>query len=354
MERVFDRIQDSWQYQPGLEKQSYQTIDLHTGGEPLRVIYSGLPNFSSGSSILDYRDYLRDHHDQLRQLLMYEPRGHYDMYGCILTPPVHRDTDFGVIFLHNAGYSTMCGHAVIALTRLAVELDWKELHAGKLDLVMDAPCGKIRSGYDAHATGFPISFDGVPSFVCATEQKIDIPQVGTVSYDLAYGGAFYALVVADELDLSLQKENVNNLVKIAKVLKAKIAQEQHDQIKHPFDDRLSFLYGIIFTSETQCSKEVHSRNVCVFADGEVDRCPTGSGASARAALWYHKGLTNSGNSRIIESITGSKFRVRTLMETTFGSHRAVIPQVEGNAFITGAHTFYLDQADDFPRGFLLR
>ena len=353
MEKVFNRIQDSWQYRPGREKQSFQTIDLHTGGEPLRVIYSGIPKLSNGS-ILDYRDYLRKHHDDLRQLLMYEPRGHYDMYGCILTPPVQRETDFGVIFLHNAGYSTMCGHAVIALTRLAVELDWKELRAGKLDLVMEAPCGQIRSHYDAHADGFPISFAGVPSFVCATGQKIDIPQVGTVLFDIAYGGAFYAFVNADGLDLSLGKENVNALIAVAKVLKAKIVEKHRDQIKHPFDDRLSFLYGIIFTSDTQCSEGVDSRNVCVFADGEVDRCPTGSGASARAAIWNHKGLTNRGESRIIESITGSKFRVRTLKETTFGSHRAVIPQVEGNAFITGAHTFYLDPEDDFPHGFLLR
>ncbi|NND31605.1 MAG: proline racemase [Saprospiraceae bacterium] len=328
------------------------TIDLHTCGEPLRVLTKGGPKFTS-DSVLGKRREMRDQHDWIRQALMYEPRGHADMYGCLLTAPDRPDSDFGVIFMHNEGYSTMCGHAIIALAKLAEELDWKDSASKGQALRIDAPCGQVESIMSAESDPeFLYSFQGVPSFVLETDQLLNVPGYGRISFDIAFGGAFYAYVDADHIDLKLSKHNAANINRLGKLIKS-IIKQQGTKITHPYEADLSFLYGVIFYS-----RKVHMasdyRNVCVFADGEIDRSPTGSGFCGMLALLSHKNDLPRGKSLIIESIIGSRFSGHVKNRLSYAGFSAIIPIVSGSAYITGRHQFLIDPKDPMKNGFLLR
>jgi trans-L-3-hydroxyproline dehydratase len=334
------------------DKLVFKTIDLHTGGEPLRVITGGYPE-PKGNSVLEYRRFYRKNHDPLRKLLMFEPRGHADMYGCILTPPNDPSGDFGVVFIHNEGYSTMCGHAIIALATLAYEVDWVESdRTGPLRI--DAPCGRIEAVVEqqGHRTS-EVRFKGVPSFAVELDKSVVIPQLGKVSYDLAYGGAFYAYVDLDrnDFELDLEPSSYRDIIDLG--MKIKHAANAEGAPAHPFEPDLSFLYGTIFIGPSK-SPGIDSLNVCVFADGEVDRCPTGSGVSGRMAIHSKRNEIEPGEIMRIESITGSVFKGSVLDEVDYGPYKAVIPEVEGSAFITGFHTFVLDPNDPLSTGFILR
>jgi len=328
-----------------------KTIDMHTGGEPLRIIIDGYPEIL-GNTILEKRNYVKENLDHLRTSLIFEPRGHADMYGVIIVEPQNSDSHFGVLFMHNEGYSTMCGHATIAITKLAVELGWVEVTHPITNIKIDAPCGQLNSYAHINEKGEvdKVSFECVPSFVLALNDSIHVPTIGQVQYDLAYGGAFYAYVDADSISLKLDKENYGKIIDYGRIIKQTIMNEK-DNIKHPFEEDLSFLYGVIFICQ---SENVHSKNVCVFADGEVDRSPTGSGVSGRAAIEYKKNNLRMNESITIESILDSKFNVKVVKEVPYGNLDAVIPEVTGNAFITGSHTFIIDENDDFKNGFFLK
>lgn len=351
---TFQNIQRHKKFEPNPDWLRIETIDMHTGGEPLRVIINGFPELK-GDSVLEYRRYCKDHYDHLRTALMFEPRGHADMYGCILTPPNDKEGDFGVVFLHNEGYSTMCGHAIIALTTLAVDMKWISVKEGDNKIKIDAPCGRITSYARVNSgqvTG--VRFHCVPSFVVGLDQMVDVPGMGTITYDLAYGGAFYAYVDMDRnnLDFGLSKDSFQSLISKGMAIKNAVMQQNHE-ILHPFEPDLSFLYGTIFTGRPHdlCND---SRNVCVFAAGEVDRCPTGSGVSGRMAIHKMRNEIEPGESMSIESITGAVFVGSVIEEVDYGPFGAVIPQVEGTAHITGMHTFVIDPKDPMKNGFILR
>ncbi len=329
-----------------------ETIDMHTGGEPLRVIVEGYPDLK-GQNVLEYRRYARENFDHLRTALMLEPRGHADMYGCIIVPPNDAQGDFGVIFMHNEGYSTMCGHAVIALTKLAVLMNWIEVREGINTVLIDAPCGRIKS-YAHLENGIitKVGFEAVPSYVVSLDNEIKLPSLGLINYDLAYGGAFYAYVNAMQLGLQLVPQEYQQIISLGKQIKEAVIAKGSG-VEHPFEAELSFLYGTIFIGEP-VSAGVDSRNVCVFADGEVDRSPTGSGVSGRMALHHARHELSIGDSMKIESILGSVFTGSIKEEVDFGPHKAVIPNVEGTASITGRHTFFIDPNDPFKDGFILR
>ncbi len=327
-----------------------ETIDMHTGGEPLRVIVGGFPQLV-GHSVLDYRRFLHQHHDDLRKALMLEPRGPADMYGCLVTPS--EVADFGVVFMHNAGYSTMCGHATIALGKLAVEAGWVVSGDETCHFTIEAPCGILKVAADVkHNQVQEIRFLNVPSFVIALNEKVVVPELGEINYHLAYGGAIYAFVEAQSLDLNLEASQASKIIKYGQDIKAAVIR-QSELIKHPFEPDLGFLYGTIFTGPGQ-DFESHSRNVCVFADGELDRCPTGSGVSARAAIHHAKNELELNEWITIESIVNTKFEVRVTETLTYGPHQAVIPEVKGNAFFTGRHEFWIDPQDPLKSGFLLK
>jgi len=327
------------------------TIDCHTEGEPLRVIMDGFPDVP-GTTILERRRYMREHLDHLRRSLMWEPRGHADMYGCLITPPVTNGTHLGVIFMHNEGYSTMCGHGIIGLATVALETGLLPIDELESEVKIDTPAGLVT----AHARiskGWvkSVRFSNVPSFVLAIDQRVEVPGIGMVSYDIAFGGAFYAYVEAEALGLSLRPESFRELVEKGMVIKRCIMGSR--PVAHPFEEELSFLYGTIFTGPP-LNSGAHSRNVCIFAEGEVDRSPTGTGVSGRLALLYARGEVKQGESIIIESIIGSRFAGRVVATTRFGSYPAVIAEVEGSAYITGRHEFLIDPSDPFGNGFILR
>jgi proline racemase len=342
---VKDPKHGDWNWRPPAEWTAITTIDMHTGGEPLRVITGGLPNVE-GATVLEKRRYFREHYDFLRTGLMYEPRGHADMYGAVISPS--RDADFDVFFLHNEGYSTMCGHAIIALTKLAIESN----QVPGPNVSFNVPAGRI----EANATierGQVVraQFRNVPSFLYQRDQKLQVSGVGEVTFDIAYGGAFYAVVNAASLGLNLDASDYARLIQAGRNIKHAIAKNR--RIAHPLEPDLSFLYGAIFTGPAK-EKAHHSRNVCVFADGEVDRSATGSGVSARAALHHAKGEIGLNEKITIESIVGSTMTVQALSETRFGPHRAIIPEVSGTAHIIGRNKFWFDPDDPLAAGFIFR
>ena len=334
---------DSWQ--------RITTIDAHTGGEPFRIITSGLPGLK-GDTILARRRYMTDHLDHLRTALMWEPRGHADMYGCIVTPPVSPEADFGVLFLHNAGYSSMCGHGIIAATTVAIETGMIEVVEPVTTVRIDAPAGLVTA--HARLEGGRVRsvfFHNVPSFALVLDQTVDVPGLGPVRYDIAYGGAFYAFVKADDLSVTTTPGDFNTL--IDKGMAVKRAVMAAGPITHPFEADLSFLYGTIIIGPPH-NQGAHSSNVCIFADGEVDRSPTGTGVSARLALHFARREIGLSEPIVIESILGSRFTGQVVESTTFGPHDAVIPEVEGSAWITGRNEFLIDPADPLKNGFLFR
>ena len=216
-----------------------KTIDMHTGGEPLRVILDGFPVLE-GESVLDYRRYIHDHLDYLRTALMFEPRGHADMYGVVVTPS--KVADFGVVFMHNEGYSTMCGHATIAITKLAVEAGWVEKVEGETHLTIEAPCGILKSWATvSNGKVEKVRFQNVPSYVVALDLDLEVEGIGRVKYDLAYGGAYYAFVNANELGIPCTPEHYRELIEKGVLIKRAVMSSSQE-IEHPTEGDLSFLY----------------------------------------------------------------------------------------------------------------
>ncbi|TPV96481.1 MAG: proline racemase [Myxococcales bacterium FL481] len=327
-----------------------QTIDAHTGGEPLRIVTKGLPPIV-GDTILDKRTYAERELDGLRRALMLEPRGHADMYGAFLTEPTTPDGHVGVLFLHNAGFSTMCGHGIIALGKVGIE---RGLFRADDDGVIrfDTPAGRVVASVRRDGDRVvEVSFRNVASFVQHADAAVEIAGIGRVRYDLAYGGAFYAYVEATDLGVAVRPENQDRLVELSRAIKP-VVQAHTPPVYPGGDERLGFVYGVIFSEPGQGG--VHTRNVCVFADGEVDRSPTGTGVSGRAAILHARGELALGEDIEIASIIGSSFRVRVAETTTVGPHAAIVPEVAGTAFITGEHTFVFDPSDPLRDGVLLR
>ena len=328
-----------------------KTIDAHTGGEPLRIILDGLPEIK-GKNILEKIRYFRENYDYIRTGLMWEPRGHADQYGAMLTEPILEDSDFGTFFLHNEGYSSMCGHAIIALTKVVLDTGMIEKSDENPVLKIDTPAGQvIAKAKRENDIVQSVSFQNVPSFVLAANQKIQVAGIGEVAYDIVFGGAFYAYCDAEKLGLSLDAAHYGQLIDWGRRIKHAVMASQ--AIKHPFEEDLSFLYGTIFVGKAHDAKN-HSRNVCIFADGEVDRSPTGTGVSGRAALHFSRGEIAEKESISIESILGTLMQVQVLETTTFGGYDAVIPEVTGSAYITGVNEFCFDPADKLNEGFIFR
>jgi proline racemase len=327
------------------------SIDAHTAGEPLRVITSGFPDLP-GDTILAKRQHARTHCDHLRRALMWEPRGHADMYGCVLVAPVTPDGDVGVLFLHNEGFSTMCGHGIIGLVTVGLEAGLIRPRGTEPVLRIDTPAGRVTA--TAHVRDGRVervSFRNVPSFVLARDLEIDVPGLGRVPCDLAFGGAFYAFVDAAALDLAVVPANVARLVDAGMRIKRAVAASV--PIVHPeADAELNFLYGTILVE--RLDGPVHSRNVCVFAEGEVDRSPTGTGVSARAAIHHARGEIALGEEIVIESLIGTRFSVRVAELASVGGRPAVVPEVSGSAHVTGRHEFLIDPDDPLRNGFLVR
>ena len=329
------------------------TLDMHTGGEPLRIITSGFGPLI-GETILEKRQYCLEHYDQLRKAIILEPRGHSDMYAALITEPERKNSHFGVLFLHNEGYSTMCGHAIIALSKAAVQCGIITTIDGANELRIDTPAGLIIATI-VMSKGLvtDISFVNIASFVTHHQQKITVDGIGEVIFDIAYGGAFYAYIDSDKIGLDLSVSNSAAIINTGKIIKQAISGEF--VIQHPDSADLSFLYGVIFVSHKQIiDKKSHSRNVCVFADGELDRSPTGTGVSGRVAIAHANGELAIDQAITIESILGSSFTVKVIDTTKVADYDAVLPQISGMAYVVAKNEFYIDPSDPLRHGFLLR
>jgi proline racemase len=342
-------LRRSLDWRPPATWQRLSVIEAHTGGEPFRVIVDGLPDLP-GSTVLEKRRYAQENFDDLRRALMWEPRGHSDMYGGWPGPPTSAEGDLSVLFLHNEGFSTMCGHGIIALAKVVHDTGIVPATSPESVLLIDTPAGQVEAASVVKDTRvISTRFKNVPSFVAGLDETVDVPGMGRVTYDLAFGGAFYAIVDAPGLGLSL--DDASGLIASGRSIKNQISSSR--AISHPETEDLGFLYGVIFTGPA-LGPGNHSRNVCVFADGELDRSPTGTGVSARLAILHGRGEVSVGESVTIESIVGSRFTGLIADTTAVGDYQAVIPQIEGSAHITGRAEFWIDPDDTLGKGFLVR
>ncbi len=328
-----------------------KTVDAHAGGEPLRVILEGLPKIH-GKTVLEKRNYFLKNLDHFRKALIWEPRGHADMYGAVLTEPVSSEGQFSVLFLHNEGLSTMCGHGIIALTTVVLELGFLPMESPVTEVKFDTPAGLVKAYARVKNNRVEsVCFHNVPSFVLALNKKVKVPKIGNINYDLAFGGAFYAFINAEEIGIDLIPKNYRKLIDLGMEIK-KAVMKKNPPV-HPFEKDLSFLYGTIFIGPPK-DKNNHSRNVCIFAEGEVDRSPTGTGISARLAIHFERGEIKVGGSIEIESIIGTKFKGRVIKTVRYGPYKAVIPEIEGSAYLIGKDEFIIDPGDPLKEGFFLR
>ncbi|MEX1108944.1 MAG: proline racemase family protein [Dongiaceae bacterium] len=333
------------------DETAIETVEMHTGGEPVRIVVAGYPRIE-GATILDKRRCARERFDHLRKLLIFEPRGHYDMYGVIPVEPDLSGADMAVLFMHNEGYSTMCGHATIAVGRFAVDRGIVARQMPETIVNIQCPCGLVRARVAADGA---VAFESVPAFAFTLDAKVDVPGYGSVTTDIGYGGAFYAILPAERLGLSLEAP-VRDLVDAADAM-TKAAAKQIP-LTHPDDKDLAFLYGTILTDGGEGTGQP-SKNICVFADREVDRSPTGSGVTARMALFAARGGVGDDEVRSFSSVTGSVFTARLVSSIKAGRMKAgdvdaVRVEVSGRAHYTGESRFTLEPGDELGKGFLLR
>jgi len=319
------------------------TVDYHTAGEPFRIVSGGVPPLR-GHTIMEKRRFALEHLDAIRQLLVFEPRGHADMYGGFVTEPEDEGAQLGVVFFHNAGYSTACGHGTIALVTWAIEAAMVRANGPLAEVTVDVPSGRLRTVatlQDGRVRS--VRFQNVPSFVL-----IDAMAVTTggrrIEVAVAYGGAFYAIVPADRFELPIEPAFVPRFIELGREIKAAI--EAKRAIVHPLEPELEGIYGVMFTAK--------NRNVTIFADGEVDRSPCGSGTSARLALLDQRGELARGTTLMHESVIGGRFASRVVGEARVGDYPAVVTEVEGSAHLTGYHQFVLEADDPIGLGFLIR
>jgi proline racemase len=324
-----------------------RTIDAHAGGEPLRLIVDGFPA-PGGNSMLEKRDWVRRRADHLRRALMLEPRGHADMYGAVLTEPVSPGSHAGVLFMHNEGYSTMCGHGIIAVTTIALERGLLVPGGDGTTVVYDAPAGTIRARATLRAERVEsVSFLNVPSFVLHGGLAVKIGS-RQLRADVAFGGAFYAIVDSEAVGLPIDVPHLPELRRVG--MEIKHAIESAQTIVHPLDAGLRGIYGTIFTGPPS-DERADLRNVTIFADAEVDRSPCGTGTAAVMAVVDAMGLLTADKPFVHESLIGTTFTGRVANHTFVGDRQAIVPEIEGSAWITGEHTFIVDDDDPLKDGF---
>ncbi len=324
-------------------------LDYHTCGEPVRIVTGGYPELT-GATILDKRRQARERHDDLRRAMMLEPRGHAGMYGVIPVVASHPEAVFGVLFTHNEGYSTMCGHATIALGRYAIERGLVPPIEPVTRFAIEAPCGLLRLACEVRDGKVgEVRFESVPAFVQARDRIVAVPGFGDVTTDIAYGGAFYCILPASRFGLDLFETPVEKLTEAAAALTD--AVRAGPPITHPSEPDLGFLYGTIVTDEA--GPEETSFNLCIFAERQIDRSPTGSGVTARMALDHAKGFVQPGQARLFRSITGGTFSGRVVGPAEYPADGAVTVEVGGVSHLAGEGVFIIEADDPLGLGFEL-
>jgi len=328
----------------------FSTIDAHAGGQPLRIITSGIPPLKGGT-VRERRDWLRHHHDDIRRVLLSEPRGHADMYGAVLIPPDGSEADYGVIFLTNDGYSTMCGHGIIALTTALIETGSFPDQGQETRISYETPAGPIqaRATIDKGRV-VAVRFRNVASFRLAKDLMVNV-HGNDITVDVAFGGAWYAIVPDHALGLDLSRSSAMELISAGMAVKRAVSDAI--DVVHPTDPDLAGLYGTIITG-TPNSPDATLRNATVYADGAIDRSPCGTGTSALLASRAADRQSRVGDTFVNESLTDSVFTGRIVVDTRAGDIPAVITEISGRGAVTGMHQFFVDSADPLRDGFRLR
>ncbi len=329
---------------------SIHAVDSHTMGEPTRVVVGGVPQIP-GKTMPEKKKYLEDHLDYLRTAIMLEPRGHNDMFGSIVTTACNPEADFGIIFMDGGGYLNMCGHGSIGAATVAVETGIVPMKEPVTEVNMEAPAGLIRAKVQVKNEKVQeVSIVNVPAFLYKADQQIDLPGYGKITFDISFGGSFFAIVPAKQLNIKLLPENADKL----KVLGIQIRDIINKEIKiqHPVLEHIKTVDLVEFFDETDNPK-ANLRNVVVFGQGQVDRSPCGTGTSAKLATLHAKGKLKQGEKFVYESIASTLFTGEIVGTTKVGDYDAVIPQITGSAYITGFCQYVIDEDDPVKHGFRL-
>lgn len=326
-----------------------KTIDSHTEGECTRIVYDGFPE-PEGRTMMEKKNDLMEHYDFLRTALMLEPRGHRDMFGAVLTEPVHPQADTGVIFMDSGGCLNMCGHGSIGTASMLVETGAVVVSEPYTDVLLDAPSGLIRARVRVkNGRAVRASIFNVPSFLERENLTEDIPGWGTIPFDIAFGGSYFALVDAGAIGLSLEVENTERITELG--MKLRDAINRDIEIHHPYLD-ITTVDLVEFYDRTD-TPGADLRNCVVFGDAQVDRSPCGTGTSAKLAALVAKGKLDIGQKFVYESIIGSLFEGVAVRKVDVDGRPGIIPQITGSARITGLNTWVIDPEDELRYGFLL-
>ncbi len=329
----------------------FSCIDTHTGGEPTRTIIGGMPPIP-GDTIVDKMTHLKENMDWIRTALMYEPRGHSVMSGVVLTEPTLPEADIGVIFIETGGYLPMCGHDTIGVSTALVETGMVTVEEPVTKIILDTPAGLTRVRVEVvDGAAKSVTFRNVPSFIFAEDVDIDVPQMGKIRMDVAYGGNVYAILPADAIGVEICPENANKFIEKGRIIRD--AVNAQIKIAHPEKPFINECTHVEFFGEPTLP-EAHVKNTVLFGDVGIDRSPCGTGTSAKVACLYAKGKLSLQEEFIHESITGSAFKARAIEETRVGDYRAVIPEVTGSAHIMGFNQIFIDPDDPLKHGFLLK
>ncbi len=328
-------------------EKSFQTVESHTMGEPTRIILGGFPDVI-GKNMMEKKKYLAEHFDHYRKALMLEPRGHRDMFGALITEPVNKEADLGVIFMDSGGYLNMCGHGSIGTATVAVEAGLVEVSEPYTEVILDAPSGIIKTKVKVdNGKASEVSFLNVPSFLYRQNLHTTLPGYGEFSYDIAFGGSFFLLIDAEKKNLKLNMDNVEKLTTLGMQLLKKVNSEI--KVKHPYLDIHTIDLCEFYGNPEQPS--ANKKNVVIFGGSQADRSPCGTGTSAKLAALYAKGEIGLKQPFVYESITGSLFQGMAVEETKISGYKAIIPRITGSAYVTGFNQWVLDEEDPLIYGF---
>ena len=326
------------------------TVDAHTAGEPVRVVIGGIPRVI-GNNILEKKEYFAKNYDHIRRLLMFEPRGHKDMYGAILTEPTREDCDFGVIFLDSGGYLDMCIHGCIGIVKVLLEIGMIQKKEPVTEVNLDTSAGKVKALAKIKGENIEeITIRNVPSFLAVPDLEIKVPNIGLVKVDIAFGGNFYAIVNSSDLQTSVETGNAHKLVELGLTIRNIVNREV--KVQHPLNKSINRVNLVEICDEPK-NPEATYRNAVIFGAGQVDRSPCGTGTCAKMATLYGKGQLSVGEEILSESIIGTLFKGKVVSETKVGNFKAIVPEITGKAYITGFHQFVVENGDSLKYGFIL-
>ena len=329
-------------------------IDTHTAGEAARLVTAGIPKIP-GKDMVEKKQYFIDHLDDVRKSVMFEPRGHQDMFGAFLLPPTKEEADFGLVFMDTGGYLNMCGHNTIAAVTAAVETGMVDVEEGatEKEVVVETPAGLIYATAKLKDNGAKVkevSFKNVESFLYKRDVELDVEGIGHIKFDISFGGSFFCIISADQLGLEVKPENASKLKEAG--LKIREAVNANIEIQHPTLEHIKTV-DLVEIYDKPSHPEATYKNVVVFGDGNIDRSPCGTGTSAKLATLYAKGELKPGEPFVYESILGTLFKGRIVEERKLADFDAIIPEITGSGYILGFSNYVYDPDDALTYGFLL-